>query len=411
MKNKAEELAKASKDLMLKEPFYGLFLIMLNKQWNNKAVPTAGVSRLGINYQLYLNTDFWDTLNSQQKIGLLKHELLHIAFFHITDWSHLTNKKIANIAMDIEINQLIQEDHLPPGPQLPSTYPELNLKPKGGTQYYYDELLKGSKCPGQCPNLDAMLAGMESSVPGSGEGIKVKIDANGQITEIQVPNHDSWEEFEALDDATKKLIKAQTEHILKEVADQVTKSRGTIPREMKEILDKLSELTPPKFNWRGYIRRFVGGSIKTYTKTSRHKPNFRFLENPGMKHKQKRHILVAIDTSGSVSTEELKDFFNEIHHIGRTGTEITLVQCDSSISSIGKFNKNQDLIITGRGGTSFHPVTDYYDANYRKYNCLIYLTDGEAPAPSKCRGPVLWVISAQSPRMNDDLKGLQIQLN
>ena len=32
--------------------------------------------------------------------------------------------------MDIEINQLIQEDHLPPGPQLPSTYPELNLKPK-----------------------------------------------------------------------------------------------------------------------------------------------------------------------------------------------------------------------------------------------------------------------------------------
>ena len=313
--------------------------------------------------------------------------------------------------MDIEINQLIQEDHLPPGPQLPSTYPELNLKPKGGTQYYYDELLKGSKCPGQCPNLDAMLAGMESSVPGSGEGIKVKIDANGQITEIQVPNHDSWEEFEALDDATKKLIKAQTEHILKEVADQVTKSRGTIPGEMKEILDKLSELTPPKFNWRGYIRRFVGGSIKTYTKTSRHKPNFRFLENPGMKHKQKRHILVAIDTSGSVSTEELKDFFNEIHHISRTGTEITLVQCDSSISSIGKFNKNQDLIITGRGGTNFYPVTDYYDANYRKYNCLIYLTDGEAPAPKKCRGPVLWVISAQSPRMNDDLKGLQIQLN
>ena len=410
MKNKAEELAKASKDLMLKEPFYGLFLIMLNKQWNNKAVPTAGVSRLGINYQLYLNTDFWDTLNSQQKIGLLKHELLHIAFFHITDWSHLTNKEIANIAMDIEINQLIQEDHLPPGPQLPSTYPELNLKPKGGTQYYYDELLKASKCPGQCPNLDAMLEGMKSSMPGMG-AVKVKIDANGQITEIQVPNHDSWEEFEALDDATKKLIKAQTEHILKEVADQVTKSRGTIPGEMKEILDKLSELTPAKFNWRGYIRRFVGGSIKTYTKTSRHKPNFRFIENPGMKHKQKRHILVAIDTSGSVSTEELKDFFNEIHHISRTGTEITLVQCDSSISSIGKFNKNQDLIITGRGGTNFYPVTDYYDANYRKYNCLIYLTDGEAPAPSKCRGPVLWVISAQSPRMNDDLKGLQIQLN
>jgi predicted metal-dependent peptidase len=99
MKNKSEELAKASKDLMLKEAFYGLFLIMLNKQWSTK-VPTAGVSRLGINYQLYLNEEFWDKLTPDQRIGLLKHEILHIAFFHITDYDHLSDKMIANIAMD-----------------------------------------------------------------------------------------------------------------------------------------------------------------------------------------------------------------------------------------------------------------------------------------------------------------------
>ena len=132
MKNKSEELAKASKDLMLKEPFYGLFLIMLNKQWSTK-VPTAGVSRLGVNYQLYLNEDFWNELEAKQHIGLLKHELLHIAFFHVTDYEHLTDKKVANIAMDIEINQYIDKDNLPPAPQLPEIYPELNLEPKRGT--------------------------------------------------------------------------------------------------------------------------------------------------------------------------------------------------------------------------------------------------------------------------------------
>lgn len=73
--DKTDELAKASKDLMLKEPFYGLFLIMLNKQWNNKAVSTAGVSRQGINYRLYINEKFWDILSFNQHIGLLKHEL------------------------------------------------------------------------------------------------------------------------------------------------------------------------------------------------------------------------------------------------------------------------------------------------------------------------------------------------
>ena len=49
--NKQETLSKTSKDLMLREPFYGFFLIMLNKVWND-AIGTAAVSKNGINYQL-----------------------------------------------------------------------------------------------------------------------------------------------------------------------------------------------------------------------------------------------------------------------------------------------------------------------------------------------------------------------
>ena len=49
-----ESLSKATKDLILKEPYYGIFLIMLNKFWS-KRVPTAGVSKMGINYQLEIN--------------------------------------------------------------------------------------------------------------------------------------------------------------------------------------------------------------------------------------------------------------------------------------------------------------------------------------------------------------------
>lgn len=71
---KAEQLARTSKDLMLKEPFYGLFLIMLNKQWSDQ-VNTAGVGRKGIAYNLYINEGFWASLNDKQRRGLLKHEL------------------------------------------------------------------------------------------------------------------------------------------------------------------------------------------------------------------------------------------------------------------------------------------------------------------------------------------------
>lgn len=403
MSNKTDQLAKASKDLMLKEPFYGLFLIMLNKQWNDKAVPTAGVSRQGVNYQLYLNEGFWNSLTPNQHIGLLKHELLHIAFFHITDYDHLTEKTIANIAMDIEINQYIDKDLLPPGPQLPESYPELKLEPKKGTQYYYDKLMQGAKDK-SCPNLNAVLEACQEGK------ITVSISVNGKNKDVGVPDHSSWEEFDNLDEATKKLINKQTAHILQEVADQVRKSQGTVPGEMAEILERITKIEPPKFNWKGYLRRFVGGSVKTFTKMSKSKPNFRFLDNPGMKHKERRKILVAIDTSGSVSTNELKEFLGEINHIARTGTEVIIAQCDTAIHKIGKFNPKDDLKIHGRGGTSFHPVTDYYDANFRKFNCLIYLTDGEASAPSKCRGPVLWVHSSQS-QINEELQGLKIKLN
>jgi len=62
--------------------------------------------------------------------------------FHLTYFHHQTDKEISNIAQDIEINQYIAEEFLPPGPQLPSTYPELNLELKKGCQYYYDKLME-----------------------------------------------------------------------------------------------------------------------------------------------------------------------------------------------------------------------------------------------------------------------------
>lgn len=100
MKSREDSLAKTSKDLMLKEPYYGFFLIMLNKVWNNKIVPTAGVSKNNINYQLTINEDFWTSLSEDHRLGLLKHELLHIAFGHLTMYFKFSDKKLANIAMD-----------------------------------------------------------------------------------------------------------------------------------------------------------------------------------------------------------------------------------------------------------------------------------------------------------------------
>ena len=123
--NNNESLEKISKTLMLQEPFYGLFLIMLNKQWRSD-ISTAGVSKNGINYQLAINSDFWNGLSEDHKIGLLKHELMHLTFHHITMRDSYPNHKLFNIAADITINQHIDGRYLPQGAVLPDSFSEIS---------------------------------------------------------------------------------------------------------------------------------------------------------------------------------------------------------------------------------------------------------------------------------------------
>ena len=395
---KQESLAKASKELMLKEPFYGLFLIGLNKLWS-KRVPTAGVCKHNINYQLAINEEFWETLSPEHHIGLLKHELLHIAFFHLTIHNDFADKNLANIAMDLEINQYIDSMYLPEGGCTIDNemFSPMNLPLKAGCRVYYDLLQQELDKGDGTSDFEKMMKAMGMGQPTYGDG-------------NQVPDHSTWDEFNDLSEAEKKLVQKQVEHQLKEIAEQVQKSRGHVPGELVGLLDRLNTKEPPKFDWKSYLRRFTGGSQKVFTKKLRRKFNKRFEDNPGLKIKHRKHILVAVDTSGSVSDKEVQEFFHEIDHINKTGAEITIVQCDTHIRHIGPYRAGDKIEIHGRGGTYFDPVLELYNENQDKYTCLVYLTDGECDCSVKPRGKMLWVISTRG-SINEDLPGPQIKLN
>lgn len=392
-----DSLAKASKTLMIKEPFYGFLLMSLNKVWSDK-LPTAGVRMKGINYELAINPKFWQDLTPEKQMGVLKHELLHIAYFHLVSFTHLSkqNHEVANIAMDLEINQYIDRDQLPEDGCFLDKFPTLNLEPKQGTKYYFDKLMQNAKII-QCI--------CDGDGDGSGSG---KIQLPGG-KEIDKPSHD-FGENEELSESEAKLVEAQTKHIVNQVAEQVQKMKGTLPGNIQEILERINKLDPPKFDWKGYIRRFTGKAIKTYTKKSRRKYNKRLPDNPGLKIKRQKHILAAVDTSGSVSTGELKEFLMELNHLKKTGSDVTLIQCDTAISHIGKFDPKKELNIHGRGGTEFQPVIDHFNEHQREYSCLIYFTDGGCHSPENVRGHVLWVLSSNGSEW-EPLPGKVIQLD
>jgi len=389
--DKQKSLSKISKELMLKEPYYGFFLIMLNKVWR-KDLPTAGVSKNGINFQLAINEDFWTGLSEMHQMGLLKHELLHIAFGHLTSFKSFKNHRLANVAMDMEINQYIDKDWLPEGGIDIDNYEDLNLERKAGCRYYYDKLnqFQDEKDKnGTCGN----------------EGMDKLLD---QVANGEGPDHSTWEEFEDLSEAEKKLIEKQLQKVLQDAKEQTIKKRGNVPGEIEGVII-IEEIVAPKFDWRGYIRRFTGVSTKVFTKKIRRKENRRFSDNPGLKIKMKQHMLLAIDTSGSVSDSELQEFMGEIHHIYKVGVDVTVVQCDTTIRSIEPYKGKHEINVAGRGGTEFDPVLDYYNANQKKYTSLVYFTDGECYTSVVPKGNVLWVLSERS-HMNEDLPGKVIKL-
>jgi len=390
MQNIYQEIAKYSKTLMLKEPFYGLFLISLNKELRTD-IETACVTPDKINIKLCINPDFWSRLDEKTKLGVLKHELLHIVFFHLENFERFENKKLSNIAADLEINQYIELEYKGDswdGLEIDKgIFKDLNLLPKQGTKYYYDTIQKEIN-----NNPDGDIAQF----------------VNG----IEMDWHDLWAAMEDMSEAERKLIQKQVDYQLKEIASEIQKKgRGLIPSELSQYIDSLFEIKEPVLDWKAYLRRFSSQSTKIFTKKTRRKPNKRFYGNPALKIKQRKNTLVAIDTSGSVSDKELLEFFNEIYHIYKSGTDVTVIECDAKIQRIYEYKgKLENLSIQGRGGTSFEPVFAYLYENRDKYNNLIYLTDGECPPPStQVLKPILWVHSSKS-KINEELPGSKIKI-
>ena len=357
MANLQEDLSRIGKQLMFSEPFYGIFMSTLNKVVR-KDLPTAGVSKNNINYQLAINEEFWDSLdNDKKKIGLLKHELLHICFNHLEDREWFPNHELHNIAADLEINQYLTPEYYPmDGIILLSSFPELNLPEKAGTKVYYG-LLQQALDKGTCPSLQELMDGL------------TEMDGGGGL-------HPTWKEFDGMSEAEAKLAKAQIEHQIKDIVNsQNNKGRGFIPAELQSWIDNMFEDRAPAYDWKTYFRRFFSSSSKIYTKKTRRKLNKRFSENPALKIKPKKNVLVGVDTSGSVGDKDLIEFFTEIQHMYKTGVTITVAEGDANIHNVYEYKGKMPDFVKGRGGTDMNPFIEYFN-KHKEFNSLIILTDG-----------------------------------
>lgn len=159
--------------------------------------------------------------------------------------------------------------------------------------------------------------------------------------------------------------------------------------------ERLQASTKARIDWRNVISGFRASILSSRRKLTRMRPNRRTgFENMGSIRRFDTKLLVAVDVSGSISSESLSYFYGVVNSAFRYGFEcIDILQFDCGVRVTQSLKKAmREVLAVGRGGTSFQEPIDYAHAN--GYDGLLILTDGYAPEPvipDNMRCKIIWV--------------------
>jgi len=414
----------------MQEPFYGILLSSVDRIPTDK-VPTLGVGRSGNVFKMYYNPDFINQFNTDTILSLLKHEMLHIAFNHFSIWkkqdvSEFENH-VRNCAEDMEINCYIDRNKIEK--KAGGIFCEdFGLAKSLGTREYFRLIWKGdpkqeeqqsgsgnpnSQCnggqgPGQVQsrqnNKQSNQQNSQQNQNGNGnqqcqsnqnsgsQGSGSTTPAGYDMSNSQpFDDHSMWPD-DLSDDEVEQLTQAVND-LIDFAAAETEKSRGTVPSEMVGKIEQIRKKPKPVTDWKRYFRRYVGNEFTEDIRKSKKRESRRFPDSPGNRHRRKAHILVAIDTSGSVSMPEYLEFFGQIKSLSDRAT-FHVVECDTKIAHEYDFKGKPNQVLHGGGGTDFQPPINMFLNNRRLYESLIYFTDGYAPIPHNTPKETLWVISS-----------------
>jgi len=315
-----------------------------------------------------------------------------------------------NLATDIAINPMVDKE-LPPIPLMPSQF---DLPEGEDAEFYYDVLLELRDVDSWKLPLSEITTEEEVNInQGVGDSANAKgcesasrtspDKAPGEepvITKYPclVDDHDGWEtdEDDLNDPESRDSLIRQA---VTRAFERAHHSHGLLPAFIEEQVE--SWISKPEIPWTSLLRSFLGRAARVGTCFTWKRESRRFGElYKGKRTVRKLRVVVAIDTSGSISSAMLGRFVSEINAIASCyQSDITVVQCDAEVQKVVKLRgqKLSSETCYGRGGTDFTPVFELVQKENMSPNALIYLTDLYGLFPSKSpRYPVIWVRTPDS---------------
>lgn len=337
------------------------------------SVDTAGTDGLNI----YYNPKYIQTMNKQNVIFILAHEIMHVILEHCAS-DKLCRRggrdfMLYNYAGDYVINKLLKQAQI--GEKRPEwLYDRKYNDNSWTTEKVYDDIKHLS--PQTLENRGVLLDqhGLEEFLS------KYLCDKDG--------NSLSSEEIENIrNEIHQKIVES---HEQAKVCDRF--SIGNMPgnNEQNALRDFMDSLFEPHINWRAYIKSKIQTQIvanHSYLKYNKKSTSGGCII-PGRIKDEMIKIHVAVDTSGSVEQIQLTAFLSEIYNIVCSfgEYELDIWTFDTSVKNHKCFsnttnsaeNKTNILsyIFKGGGGTDFMANWEYMKSEKIVPELFVLFTDG-----------------------------------
>lgn len=381
-----ERKLQKAKITVMRNPKFALLqgVMMVGRTYINDYIPTACTNGKDESY----GREFVKKLSDKELAFVIAHEAGHKMYRHLSTWKKLHDEdaRLANSAMDYVINLMLRD--LDPNESviaMPRLQEAVGKHKKGDFMGLVDERFRGMNTK----QVFDILKQEKQDDDGDGEG-------DG------FDDHD-WEGAQNLTDEEKKELAREIDQAIRQglIAHQKHIGNGGAGLDRE-----LGELLAPKVDWREVLREFVKATCANKDTSSWRRVNRRFLSTgtymPSMIGEKVGHLVVAIDTSGSIGGPELDEFLSEVKGIAEEVSPecVDLIYWDGDVAAHEKYegaavsNIVSSTKPRGGGGTDPSCVSKYLKDENIKPEAIIVLTDGYVPNwGSDWTAPIMWVIS------------------
>jgi predicted metal-dependent peptidase len=384
-------------------PFIGSVLLFLEPSFDFQEA-MAGVTLSSITFRSTPSAKNYGrmTLPELSPIGqqtLLGHESFHICLDHLFVPSFY-NLDIVNLAQDLEINLLLsKESHLFKLSEMPKNI----VHPK----------MSGSVC------TVFTIGNEENFIPVQGaqdmswvEIYKVILEWGEAQAKKKRQDLDKWfsEFLDSLDFERDGMERKDPQHLTPEeqemriviqqrVFQAALSSPGYVP---EGLLSKLNKLREGKVPWQKELANTIRSHLAKNDFSHRRNNRYSHIAHmPTLESCEVGDVFLALDTSGSMSEDDLVSGVSEFRHMRQsTRFRLHFLCCDSATYDVYTYEAYEEpdwenLPIKGGGGTSFVPIFDIVKNMMRDQNIrpelLCIFTDTFGTFPNE--GPdykVIW---------------------